>query len=229
MIIIHQPKSAGSSLTIALSQVLNVPLYIPPKSPPPKTQRNCHPEEFIEDLVRYASASTPIRSTHAHPTSDLMKAFSETGIPAVVLLRNPVDSFEAMKRHRGIDNKNRGSHQVLRRARQNALAQMEEYHNNWRTLVGSPSLLFISFEQVVNFPSETIGKIAGFYGIEITNIVSELPRARYTGVGGKNTTDLTKTNCSTFQFNPYSWRKRQQRLFVQKVIFFNTRFLGKRI
>jgi hypothetical protein len=96
---------------------------------------------------------------------------------------------------------------------------MREYHHNWRTLAGSPNLLFISFEQVVNRYTETIRRISDFYELQIVNPIQELPKARYTGVGGKNSTDLTKTRCPDFKFNPYSPRKRMRRVIEERLFF----------
>ena len=217
MILIHQIKSGGSSLKYGLCRDLGITEYVPPENRPTVTARNASTSKVISDLRPFADNKEIIRGVHLHPTLDVLAAFKSEGIKAVVLLRNPYDSFEAAKRHRTTDNQVKRAHQIYRRSGENALDQLIEFNQNWRTLVGSEQLLFISFDQVVESYPEVVKKIAQFYGIKALETEMPLPRVRYTGVGGGKKTDLGATLAPTSRFSNYNKRKAFARNVFERV------------
>ena len=222
MILIHQIKSGGSSLKHGLCRDLGITEYTPPENRPTVTARNSNTSKVIRDLRPFANNTKIIRGVHLHPTPEVLSAFKSEGIKAVVLLRNPYDSFEAAKRHRTTDNQAKRAHQLYRRSGENALEQLVEFNQNWRTLVGLDQLLFISFDQVTGNYPEVVKKIADFYEISIQETEMPLPKIRYTGVGGGRKTDLSATIAPTNRFSSYKKRKAFARHFFEGApLFFN--------
>ena len=222
MILIHQVKSGGSSLKYGLCRDLSMTEYVAPENRPTVTARNSSTSKVIRDLRPFAKDKKIIRGVHLHPTLEVLTAFESEGIKAVVLLRNPYDSFEAAKRHRTTDNQVKRAHQLYRRSGEDALEQLIEFNQNWRTLVGSEQLLFISFDQVVESYPEVVEKIGNFYEIPIQETEMTLPKVRYTGVGGGSKTDLSATTEPTNRFSSYNKRKAFARYFFERApLFFN--------
>ena len=206
MVIFHQRKSAGTSLVYSLARDFGVETWIDSTSPKTrKTIRNCRGKELFRELKKFESPDTVVASFHLHPTREVLDFIKDSKFRAVVLLRNPKPSSEAMQRHREIDNSFKWSNGAY--GEQDPLPVLEEFNCNYRTLVGASHLFFISFEDVVSQYDAVLQGIARFYGIPEIQPRGYISKKRYSGEGVKTIdscqkTDLTKIEKPHFCFNP---------------------------
>ena len=204
MVIFHQLKSAGTSLVYSLSRDLGVGTWIDSTNPKTrKSIKNCRGRELFRELKKFESPHSIVASFHLHPTREVLDFIKTSRLRALVLLRNPIASRQAMDRHREIDNSFKGANQAYKG--NDALLVLEEFNRNYRTLVDADHLLFVSFEDVVYDYRAVFHRVARFYDLNRVSVAGDLEKKRFSGEGIKDSlgrTDLSKTSSPTFRFNP---------------------------
>lgn len=210
MIIIHQRKSAGSALLSSLSRDLNVPIGNDKSSISPI---NAYGRELYNEIESYEGVKEPITSFHLHPTEKILNWMESWGGKAIILLRDPESSNDALSRHREVGNNfvsiNRAYEGDYLSKRLNSLECLREFNHNWRTLSEKNNLLFIKYDEVVADYSSVLKKVCIFYDIFDKDIITKpLEKVRYSGFLYKKPqfTDLSKTrapffNCYVDDFN----------------------------
>ena len=209
MIIIHQRKSAGSALLSSLSRDLNVPIGNDKSINP----INAYGRKLYNEIESYEGVKKPIASFHWHPTEKILNWMESWGGKAIILLRDPESSNDAIYRHRELGNNfvsiNRAYEGDYLSKRLNSLECLREFNHNWRTLSGKNNLLFIKYDEVVADYSSVLKKVCIFYDIFDKDIITKpLEKVRYSGFLYKKPqfTDLSKTkapffNCYVDDFN----------------------------
>lgn len=199
MLIIHQRKSAGTSLVHTLANVLGNKVEESVKV----TVMNTKGKPLFRFLSDYISRESPIKSIHLHPTKENMDWIRDNDIKCVILLRNPADSYQALKRHRDVDNVFRDANSTIYYKKSEAI--LEEFHYNWLCLRDKPNILIVFFEDLVTNPNNEIQRILDFYEYEINLHEIQLEKKRYSGVGIKGTMNKGMPNKNGVQFPKYEF------------------------
>lgn len=196
MLIIHQRKSAGTSLLFTLASLLEVEIA---PSPNHKTYNDKQKRfSYFESLL---DAKAPILSYHLHPTKDNYNWVINNRIKCIILLRNPEKSFEAMSRHISLDGKTVG---VNKGSSKDAIY---EFYNNWLSLKDLDHVCMVYFENLIQNDSLVIKEICDFYDLELQHKNVSLQKKRYTGIGLKENVALSQSpkafSSPTFKYNPH--------------------------
>jgi hypothetical protein len=196
MLIIHQRKSAGTSLLYTLKSLLEVKIATPPSY---KTYNNRQKRfNYFEQLL---DPKEPIISYHLHPTKDNYNWVVNNRIRCLILLRNPEKSFQAMQRHVSLDGSkghtNKGSSE----------AAICEFYNNWLSLKDLDHIYIVHFEELIQNDNLVINEILDFYNLDLECKNVSLQKKRYTGVGLRENLTFNQTpkplGPLTFKFNPH--------------------------
>lgn len=208
MLIIHQPKSAGSAFRQTLSEAFELPIANGTNFDP----QGLYGRSLHSKLEGFVSGDAPILSVHLHPTKKNMSWVKRNQVCCIILLRNPEASFSALSRHRKMDG-SKGTMSLHRRP--DPLGILKEFNRNWRTLVGLEHLLFVSHEMIIHDTSNVILEVAKLYDINTVNNSHNvtLKKVRFSGhkeSGNKTSnTDLSLTKKPTFKFSRDSfWYQR---------------------
>lgn len=210
MIVIHQMKAAGSSLVAGLCRDFGLVERPGDAFRPTINSLNAKKDQLREELLKLQGGDKPVASFHLHPTKEILEIFESDQIKAIVLLRNPLDSYNALSRHTTPDNRFKRSHAALRDHRESALERLVEFNRNWRTLKDNDGLLFLRFEDVISDYQQIIERVSAFYGIEPLESGQSgkaLPKVRFTGHGGTGPTELTKADEPTFRYQDFRTKK----------------------
>ena len=175
MLIIHQRKSAGTSLIHTLARELHLEVAEQKIS-----QLNAKDKKLHSFLEKFEKIESQIMSTHMHPTKKNMEWVINNNIKCVILLRNPKHSYEALFRHRDVNNvfwdKN-----VLAKKREPQKI-LEEFYHNWGSLRHNENILVIFYEELILSANDVFNKIFEHYSYtRKSNHKIELQKKRYTG------------------------------------------------
>ena len=96
MLLIHQRKSAGTSLVHTLAKHYNLAVVVP--------AYDLSSKRYYENLEKIAYSKDTICSVHLHPTKESYEWVRSLACPVVILLREPSDAYQALTRHMGVDN-----------------------------------------------------------------------------------------------------------------------------
>ena len=205
MLIIHQRKSAGTSLLYTLSSLLEVEIDPGPDYDTYKNKQKRF--SYFESLV---DAKTPIVAFHLHPTKDNYNWVVNNRIKCLILLRNPENSYEAMFRHASLDGK------ILGTNSNNSKAALYEFYNNWLSLKDLDHVCMVFFEKLVQNNQLVVNEIIEFYDLDLKGKSVSLQKKRFTGVGLTENLALNHTHKAigplTFKYNPH------KRTFVDSVL-----------
>lgn len=201
MLIIHQRKSAGTSLVHTLSKVLATDIEDSVKV----TVMNTRGKALFDFLSCYLSPKSRIKSVHLHPTRANMNWVKDNQVKCVILLRNPADSFRALKRHREVDNVFLESNSAI--YYKDSAAILEEFYFNWLCLKDEPNVLIVFFEDLVLDPSFEIKRILSFYDYDPNLYEINFEKKRYSGegvkeIGGIKVSQSIPCSGPTFVFEP---------------------------
>jgi hypothetical protein len=201
MLLIQQRKSAGTSLVYTLSDILNKII----DNDVSISTINSRGAKLQDYLSKFQSVKSPIKSTHLHPTYDNFNWILRDRIKCVILLRNPEDSYQALKRHRELNNTFIEPNYAL--YNKNSKNILEEFYRNWSSLCLVEHILIVYFEELVKTPNSVINRILSFYEIEPTNSRIILQKKRFSGMGIKNLgiaveTNIMKGERVSFLYNP---------------------------
>lgn len=211
MILVHQRKSAGSSLMRGLAADLGLEV-----ATVRATIFNARGERLFRELRRFEPADAPVASFHLHPTRRTFEWVRGERVRAVVLLRDPRGSFDALYRHRHLDGTDAGPNVVATYAE--PLAILEEFNHTWRCLADRDHLLFLSYDEVVGDYPSVLAKVARFYD-RAPREGGELPKVRYSGArdrSGETPTDLSPTTGPRFEHEPDWSRKAATFLWLRE-------------
>jgi len=198
MILIHQRKSAGTSLMYTLSKVLGVEI----DTNRSLAYRNTRGERLFNYLLDRIDSTAPIVSIHLHPTEMNYNWIVDNKIKCVILLRNPHSSYEALYRHLEEDNSRVGPNGKI--YFKDVKNWFIEFYNNWSNLKTLNHVHVIYYEQLISNPSEVIEGILSFYGASEFKGKIELDQKRYT-TGNKTirtVQDLPEIKPPTFLYDP---------------------------
>tara|TARA_B100000963_G_C22639697_1_gene679748 strand:- start:4753 stop:5442 length:690 start_codon:yes stop_codon:yes gene_type:complete len=175
MLIIHQRKSAGTSLIHTLAREMDLEVAEQKIS-----QLNAKDNKLHKFLEKFEKIDSQIMSTHMHPTKKNMEWVISKNIKCVILLRNPKDSYEALYRHREENNefldvnvlaKKREPHKIL-----------EEFYHNWGSLRHNKNILIIFYEELIFSANDVFDRIFAHYSYSRkTHYKIELEKKRYSG------------------------------------------------
>ena len=198
MLIIHQRKSAGTSLIFTLSKILGVGIDSERKI----SIFNSRGKRLHNYLKSFVDVESPIKSVHLHPTESNFKWIDESRIKCVVLLRTPSAAWEALARHREIDNSSKRVNNAFNYEKSKEI--MNEFYANWDLLSNRDHICMIKFEDLIENPKEAMAKILNFYEVERPFEDLNFAKKRYSGK--KRNQDeikfIRKSDEPTFNFDP---------------------------
>lgn len=163
--IIHQRKSAGTSLIYTLQKILNHTII--------KSNLN----------LLNRPPNNAIMSSHLSPSPvnvNLVKRYLQNN-KLILLIRNPQQSYHAYYRHRTINNEEK------KMIRQFSPQVFVYFHDRWlEELSDQPNVLVCRFEDLVSDNHLEITRILNFFDLPYSlDIEFVLEKKRYTGVGLK--------------------------------------------
>lgn len=154
-------KSGGSTLQATISKLLNVP----------EVQAPCLTD--FDNLRHIAKESKIICFAHLHPTSEALEFIKNLDTPVVVLLRNPRDAFDALKRHKAINGDNFRPNGALYFRQSDQV--MNEFYANWLSLRDRPNIQIVLYENLYGNFRDSVKHICHHFGhnINVDNIIQE--------------------------------------------------------
>lgn len=186
MIIFSMRKSAGSALATSMAELLSVPRWDQASNSGRRiTPKNSFGRRLHREILRFQEVDMPVMATHLHPTVSVINFVRRTRPKAVVLVRDPARSCEALKRHREIDNKERHENFSYRKYR-DPKEVLDEFLQNWLFCLDQENLLFITFDQLIHDYASVLTRMERHYEIELPHKPKALPKHRFTGVGKRD-------------------------------------------
>lgn len=187
MLIVAIMKSASSSFVQAMSDLTNYPVVDYNNENGEKLNATYHVNKNYE-IPASVCVDFPVHladkwdckeewaKLHIVPTKHNKKLIKERNIKCVILLRNPLEIYDSLRRvgyYRGFWRK---------WPRELIDERMTNFYNGWMEERNNPNHLFITFKDVIENTKETLERSLSFYGLDFT-VPSDyiLPKKRYNG------------------------------------------------
>lgn len=185
MLIVAQPKSASTSLLVALGEATGLEARQEfglarqhERSSEFTAMRNTDMVEASPGLIRRWTAPDLWRKQHVPPTENNFRLLRSATL--LLTLRSPMGTLDALRRLPGYDCKNSEELQLR------VLQELKIFNSRWRRQAEAwgDLVLVYEFEQIVERPSEVVNRALEHFGrAERVSEDFELPRCRYTGGG----------------------------------------------
>lgn len=175
MLIIHQRKSAGTALIKSIEVEFGLQHY----KPTPYRDKNIFNtkgEKLIKELAALSRQKKYVLSVHLPPTKENIELVNKYFEKYIVLTRDPINSYEAYWRHTSVDNSIKKNHGQAKK-KQEALGYLVIFRENWGKR--NPMGLKLDYENLMHDPNKTFDKIAEYFELCRSNVLSELIKARY--------------------------------------------------
>jgi hypothetical protein len=154
-------KAGGSTLQATISKLLDVPVV----------QAPCLND--FDNLSLIAKETKVISFAHLHPTRESMDFIKNLSVPIIVLLRDPEDAYEALKRHKTVNgDKFRPNGALYYRQSKKV---MNEFYANWLSIRDIPHVEVILYDNLYNDFNMTVKVICEHFGhsVNVNDIIQE--------------------------------------------------------
>ncbi len=155
MLLIHQRKSAGTSLMHTLASHFNLAIVVP--------AFDLSSKRYYENLERIAYSKDTICSVHLHPTKRSYEWVRSLTCPLVILLREPESAYQALTRHVGVDSGGwKGAYNGAYFFK-DAKFVCQNFSINYLALHGHQQVYIATYERLMSEPEKELNRISTHY------------------------------------------------------------------